>query len=173
MQHEILLNDSDSTILVHGINYDDIVGELYPHEAFCWIGGEGSVNAINFLGPDGNYSFGYIYDGTTAGITDYPYGTEQIYDSFNDYYTFIMRRTMDVFDANGDYWGQVAGGCRVACMTNMAGDSNTYLKGINFVENTAGEWIAVITDDDHKYGYVDTGLRSGSSPTSIALYGSW
>lgn len=171
MQNKICINNSDSSILVYG--YNDIVGELYPREAFCWTGGEGSVNGINFLDPNGNYIDGTIYTESFCDITDYPYG-EVKFDTYNyALYTFIMQRTMNIYNANGDYWGRVAAGCLVACETAMAGDNMTYLKGINWVQNTSGEWIQVITDDNRQYGYVDTGLRSGSSPSSIALYGCW
>jgi hypothetical protein len=40
------------------------------------------------------------------------------------------------------------------------------------VENTSGKWVKV-TGDGKNYGFVDTGLKSGSSPTSIAMYGKW
>jgi hypothetical protein len=60
----------------------------------------------------------------------------------------------------------------VAYRTDLAGQTHLYLKGINYVENTSGQWIQV-TGGGADYGFVDTGLQSSSSWSGIAMYGSW
>ena len=60
----------------------------------------------------------------------------------------------------------------VACLDACAGQTKQWTKQIHYVENTSGKWVKV-TGDGKNYGFVDTGLKSGSSPTSIAMYGKW
>lgn len=104
--------------------------------------------------------------------TDYPYESNVEIDG-QRYYTFIMRRTMNVYDRNGNYWGRVAGNCRVACRTALAGDSHPNWKAINKVERTDGVWINIDDDDLDKYGFVDIGLGYASGYGAIPFYGSW
>ena len=90
---------------------------------------------------------------TLTPCTEYPYGTVVINNT--KYYTFIMRSTKNVYTVANTYWGKVAGGCRVACLTSLAGQEHQWYKGVNYVENTSGNWVQV-TGDGKDYGFVDT-----------------
>lgn len=172
MNKYLCINKSGESIPVY--DYDgNQIGEIYSDEAYISLGGEGGLWYIDFLSNSG-FKSGEVHNAPDAFFiycTDYPYGEEQIDGS--NYYTFYMRSSKSVYDANGAYWGKVAANQRVACMTALCGDSKHYLKAINYVERTDGTWVRVITDDDHKYGYVDTGIRSASGWDKIAFYGSW
>lgn len=179
MDTQIYINMSGYSVSVR--DYDgNVIGSLYNREAYSLIGGEGSFNCIGFLGPEGVYIYGYINEvdnNVFTGVSAYPYGKQQFEDdSYNLFNFFLMRSDQEIYDANGTYWGSVAAGRLVACKESLGdtgGNSMPWLKAINRVQNSNGEWIEIITDENRRYGYVDTGLRSGSSPTSIAMYGSW
>ncbi len=169
----IVINKSGVIVPVYNDDFKNVIGQLNQREAFALYGYEGDWYSISFLGPTGVFTAGMLKsppDSTLIDCTNHPYGTIKIGNI--SYYTFIMRTTKNIYTATNNYWGQVAGGRRVACKTGLAGQNYQWYKAINYVEKTTGEWVAV-TGDNVKYGFVDTGLRTGSSPTSIAMYGSW
>lgn len=170
----IVVNKSGVVVPVYGgEDWSKVVGQILLREAFAIYGYEGDLTSISFLGPNGTFISGILRspsEKATTNCTQYPYGTVVI--NKTKYYTFIMRSTKNVYTVGNTYWGQVAGGCRVACLTSLAGQEHQWYKGINYIESTTGSWVKV-TGDGEDYGFVDTGLRSGSSPTSIAMYGSW
>ena len=152
------------------------IGTINDREAYgynaLW-GGDHYFCNIAFRNSSGKLSGGFIIDppdNAMVHCTDYPYGTATI--NGKEYYTFLMRNSRSIYKTDGSLWGTVAANRRVACLTAMSGDSNPHWKGINYVENTSGEWIQV-TGNGSTYGFVDTGLDIGSGYNSIPMYGSW
>ena len=138
------------------------IGELMNREFFTVIGAEGSLVAIYFLGPSGQPLRGYL-NGS-------PYGTVSL--NGQNYVAFMMRQTMNLYNFNGQVVGSVAAGKRVLCKSSMASIDSPFLKAINFAEKRTGGWDSM-ADSTGAYGYVDTGLRTSSSTSGIALYGNW
>lgn len=166
------------------------IGSIGNREAFSFVedwGGDGVFNCIQFLNSSGQLSYGWLsnrYENGNAILansdwnnvftecTDYPYGYVTI--DGKTYKTFKFRRAEEVYTPSGDNWGAVASGCRVACQTALAGSSHPSWKGINYVErSTDGAWIKVTSQSGEEYGYVDTGLNTGSGPSTISMYGTW
>ena len=137
-------------------------------------GGDGFF--ISFLSSSGGLALGALVNPPNSALTEctaYPYEPAVSIDNDSyPYKTFIIRNGARVYTAGGSNWGSVAAGRRVACKTAMAGDTKFYLKGINYVEKSDGTWVKV-TGDGVSYGFVDTGLRSGSAYSKINMYGSW
>ncbi len=149
------------------------IGELTQNEFFSKIGSEGSQVAIYFLGPNGKALEGLLISppkSTVTSIEQYPYGTAKI--DGTTYKTYYMRETKNLYDINGSVIGSVAAGKRVACLTGLGGNSKPYLKAINYAAKRAGGWENM-SNNGYSYGFVDTGLRTSSSKSGIALYGSW
>lgn len=177
MSNSFLINKSGSSVPV----YEDPdgtkkIGTINNREAFGYNrdwGGDDVISSIVFLNSSGKLNYGYLIDPPAKVMTpctDYPYGTATI--NGTKYITFIMRKSRTVYTAKGNIWGTVAANRRVACKTALAGSSNPHWKGINYVENTSGQWVKV-TGDSVEYGFVDTGLGVASGYTSIPFYGSW
>ncbi len=175
MSKEFCVNKSGLNIPVYNDSPDPItqIGKLYNRESFVFVGSEGGHYYIRFLNSSGVLTEGLLIDpvnNVLSSCTDYPYGTMTI--GITNYYTFIMRREANVYTAAGDYWGKVAANRRVACRSALAGDNHYDWKAINYVESSSGEWVPV-TGAGVEYGFVDTGLASGSSYSDINMYGSW
>lgn len=171
-----MVNMSGKTVQVHGgENWNEVVGYLYPREAFSRYGVEGDWTSITFLGPDGKLTEGMLKGVEDFNVlsfcTDYPYSIEQI-DSEGPYYVFKMRTTQSIYNAAGTKIGSVAAGKKVACKNAVAGQNYQWLKLIDRYQDANGVWQ---TPDKtgKKYGFVDTGLRTGSGYSKIAMYGSW
>lgn len=157
------------------------IGTIYNREAFGYDsdwGGDGVFNHIVFRNSNGQVVGGFLepeyvenhYDVLTD-CTDYPYGTVTIGGTV--YKTFKFRRQETVYKADGSVWGAVAANMRVACLSALSGGSNPHWKAINYVERSSdGAWIQV-TGAGYNYGFVNTGLEDGSTPTTISMYGSW
>lgn len=166
------------------------IGTIGNREAFGFdaeAGGDGVFNCITFLNSSGQLVRGWLTNcdengndilsggdwvNVFAACTDYPYGTINI--NGTTYKTFKFRRTEEIYTPSGDRWGSVAAECCVACLTALAGSSNSTLKGINYVERSYdGAWIQVTSPSGETYGFVDTGLNTGSGPSTISMYGTW
>ena len=170
------INKTGRTVQVNDVDRGN-VGALNNRESYALYGTEGSLQGITFLGPNGGLVSAHI-DADAAGIEnyhtclDYPYGTEIIDDVL--YSTFIMRKSMPIYKRDGSRWGTVAANMLVATDTATVGDSHPNWKEIKYVQKSpTREWIKVESDSTHKYGFVDTGLASGSGYSKIAFYGSW
>lgn len=178
------VNKSGQKVPVYDAYYTTQIGVLYPREAFGWDanwGGEGVFCRIVFLNSQGKLQVGFLknaidYNGLPAPVGVYPY--DRVYIDGNWYVTFKFRRTENVYTADGNYWGQVAAGMRVAClddgfMNSLSGDTHPEWKAINYVERSTDKaWIKV-SGAGKNYGFVDTGLSKGSMPDTISMYGSW
>lgn len=167
------INKSGSSIPVYSdMTFKTKVGTLGNREAYVLKGLEGDPY-ICFRGPDLKLRDGFIKSGITnslASLTNYPYGTVTI-DGVK-YKTYLMRRTMNVYTAKANYWGQVAGGMLVATNSNWCGNTHPSWKSVDYVKSTAGRWVKV-DGDGYDHGFVDFDLGNGSMPSNIALYGSW
>jgi len=105
----------------------------------------------------------------TANIT-FASGGQTYTQTFD---TYIMRRSMSVYTAAGNRWGTVAANVLVAADDAVVGDSHPTWKKIYFVQQSPNlNWVKV-DGDGYNYGFVDTGLSSTSSYSSIPFYGSW
>lgn len=152
------------------------IGSILNREAFGYDrnwGGDDYYFRIIFLASNGSLSEGFLIDpplNALASCSDYPYGTATI--GGKTYKTFIMRRTQPVYTAGGSRWGAVAANCRVAFLSDAAGDSHPDWKRIEQVESSKGGWVP-IEADRATYGFVDTGLSVASGYSKIPMYGSW
>lgn len=174
------INNSGKTYAVHDSeNGNAKVGDLYPREAFIIYGSEGCYTSICFLGPNGGLKT-VIIDTDQYPLPTYCYNTDKPYGSATittgnkpgTYKTFYMRRSKNIYKADGTSWGTVAAGCLVATNNKNVGSSHPDWKEITYVRNTSGVWVQVDAGVNN-YGFVDTGLSSASGYNSIAFYGSW
>lgn len=177
MSNYFCVNKSGKAVPVYSdTDKSNQIGKINNREAFGYNrnwGGDDYFCNIVFRNSSGSLSGGFIVDpptGCMSNCTDYPYGTEKI--NGTTYYTFKFRNSAKVYKASGNSWGSVAANCRVACLSSMAGDSHPEWKGINYVESSKGGWVEV-SGDGYTYGFVDAGLSTGSSYSSIPMYGSW
>ncbi len=179
MDNTFCINKSGLVVPVYSYNSStgslDEIGKIYNREAFALLGYEGDSHYIKFLNSDGEFVDGMLQnppDDAVVGCHFYPYG--QHTEGITTYITFVMRNEANVYNAAGDYWGKVAAGKRVACLTSLAGDEHPEWKAINLVEpSSGGDVWTPVTGAGKNYGFVDTGLRSGSSYSKINMYGSW
>lgn len=169
------INKSGQTYPVYDTQRGHI-GDIYDREAYILYGMEGSMYNIIFLSPTG-FTSAMIQTGShpmpkgfETWCTDYPYRTEKI--DGKTYKTFYMRRTMPIYTADAAYWGSVAAGMRVATNNNTVGETHNDWKQIDYVLRTDGKWIKV-DGAGYDYGFVDTGITTGSGYNSIDFYGSW
>jgi len=186
MDFHMGINLSGVTVPVFGgwprSDRGSVIGHLYNREAFCWHDTEDGT-LVYFRNGAGKVVPGYYYhedansnllnadiEKVFTDCTDRPYGTVRIGNE--TFYTFKLRRNEEVYTVAGTRWGTVAAGRRVACRTDMMDEWNPDRKGINYVESSDGQWVKV-TGDGYNYGFVDTGLEKGATPTTISMYGSW
>lgn len=148
------------------------VGTINDREAFIYLGGE-SCQLIDFLSPSGFIRANLGIDGEDIicdYCTSYPYG-EEVIDGVT-YGIYKMRKSKNIYKADGSYWGKVAAGMFVATNSSKVGETHTTWKLINYVKNTSGQWIKV-TGAGYNHGFVDTGLDTSSGYGTVAFYGSW
>ncbi len=195
MSNEFSVNKSGRTVPVWdrtgwpNFEGSQRIGSILNNEAFGadydW-GGDGVFIRIVFRNSSGQPTYGWLVNkdengnqilsdsewaNLFTGCASYPYGTVNINGAI--YKTFKFRRSEPVYTAGLNSWGNVASGKRVACLSSLSSSSYANLKGINYVERSSdGAWIQV-TGDGYNYGFVNTGLEDGSSPTTISMYGTW
>ncbi len=185
-ENTFCINKSGRTVTVYSdTNKTRVVGEIYNREAYgynrIW-GGDGYFCSILFLGPNGTLTTGFVIDPPSDFLTpcsEYPAGT--CVHNGTTYLYFTMKKTRNVYDRDGNYWGRVAAGCRVLTKNSSSGTSNPHYKEITYVQHTSGNYVPFTYEKTvngqtvtvQGVGFVDTGLSSGSSPSSISMYGSW
>lgn len=165
------INSTDKTFSIK--DYFDptqTIGKLYPKE-FC-IRNYEDASYLAFLSTDGTIKPGLIYDSDIkyTQISNLPYSREYIEGA--EYLIYEMRRTMNVYYANGDKWGSVAAGMYVATDSCTPGDDHPDWMKIKYVKRTDGEWIKV-NGNGYEHGFVDTGFKIASGHDSIPLHGNW
>ena len=173
-----MVNMSGQKVTVWGGKYfDEVVGHLNPREAFSRYGFEGGWTSISFLGPNGTFIDGMlkdVADSVLTPCTNHPYSIEEI--GGTEYYVFIMRSDKGLYDPQGNQIGTVKAGKKVACLNATAGQNNQWLKLVKKYQNSSGVWKTAnsgAAEEKDRYGFVDTGLRTGSGYSKIAMYGSW
>jgi len=192
MTNWFCINKSGSSIPVWdrpgfpSIEHSVQIGTIYNNEAFGYDwdwGGDGVFNHIVFRNGSGNVAGGFVIDNVVGNVnqplpsgwatdcTDYKYGTVTI--GGTTYKTFKFRRSETIYTPSATSWGSVAANMRVACLSSTSGSSNPHWKLINYVERSSdGAWIQV-SGAGHTYGFVNTGLEDGSTPSTISMYGTW
>lgn len=169
-----MVNMSGNNVTVYSPqDWTTVVGYLYPREAFSRYGYEGGITSITFLGPNGSIIQGVLKNVATSVLTpctNYPYATRTI--GGVEYYVFTMRSTKGLFDKDGNQIGTVAAGKQVACKNAKAGQDYQWLKLVDKYQDSSGTWQTPDASGAG-YGFVDTGLRTGSGHSNIAMYGSW
>lgn len=178
----LVINKGGNYPIYDGYQNYKKVGTLYNREAFIAIGGEEFEN-IMFLSSDGKLRTAgvdtYRYPFPTDGYnycTDYPYSIENI--NGVNYYIFKMRRTMNVYKSDSNYWGKVAAGMYIATHSSTTGESHKDWLIADYIKDTNGSWVRIdekttSNPNGKNYGFVDTGLSIASGYSSIPLYGSW
>lgn len=180
------INKTNSVYKIYDIMKNNaLVGKINPRESYVIQGGEGDILTINFLDANGKFQIAAIDNynhplpgnnaeyGYPTGSTclSYPRGTAQMKDGIV-YKTFIMRSSQIIYKGDGTKWGSVAAGCLVATNSFAVGESYPNRKLINYVQRSDGQWFKV-EGAGYGHGFVDTGIRSASSYSKIAFYGSW
>ena len=161
------VNRGNSTIKVTDDDGNQI-GRIYPNEVCTRWGGE-EYYLVNFLASDGQ-----IKNGTT--VTDPNFNNLKYFTDGSGYnvsgapapYVYKMRRTMNVYRADGSYWGRVAGGMYIATDEPCCGDTHRDWMQVNYVQSTRGDWVKV-EGAGYGHGFVDTGLGRASGYNSWAI----
>ena len=133
-------------------------------------GGDGAFNHVKFLDSSGNFKWGYLNfppDGWSTSCISWPY-KYNVLISGTKYSTFTLRKACDVYYPSGKYWKTIPAGRQVATNNDTMGQNYPYLKSIDYYQGDSG-WERVCEN----YGFVDTGIRSGSRYDKIAFYGGW
>lgn len=178
MSNYFAINKSGKKVPIHADadRNSQVIGHLLLREAcgYDWDwGGDGVFCHVRFLSASGGLAWGFVIDPPTKALapcTDYPYGTATIEGV--SYKTFKLRKEVALYDKSGDRIGSVGSGLRVACKTALSGGAHPNWKAVNYVEKSSGGWKK-ITGDGVNYGFIATGLVSGSGPDNIAMYGTW
>lgn len=177
MNNLLTINKEGATIPVYDVDTDSRqIGYLNDREAFVMYDSNGSNRLyIYFLDGSGNFVRGAIReDGAVsynlAGCTMYPAAKQYI--EGNEYYLFKMRRSMPVYCSDASRWGTVAANCYVATDRHICGATHPDWLFIKYVQSSSGTWVRAGYAADG-YGFVDTGIKTNSLYTGIALYGSW
>lgn len=170
---EFCYNSSGKSYPVYDID-KGLVGTLYNRESYILYGGEGCLDGIYFLGPEG-----YLKQATIntaehpieyTNCTDKPYG-RVIIDGVN-YYTFIMRKSKKIYKGDGTLWGTIGANKLVATNNPTVGSNHIDWKEISYMQDSNNTWIKV-TGAGYNHGFVDTGIATASGHTVIPFYGSW
>lgn len=177
MNNLLYINKNGTTILVYDINNESRqIGYLNDREAFVMYDSNGSNRLyIYFLDGSGNFVRGVIKE---EGMTNYnlkfytEYPVKKEYIEGNQYLLFKMRKSMPVYYADANRWGTVAANCYVATDRNICGATHPDWAYIKYVQSSSGEWVRVGYEADG-YGFVDTGIKTNSLYTGMALYGTW
>ena len=173
MSNLFCINKTGASLSVYsGMDFKTKVGTIGNREAFVLMGYE-TYPYINFRGPNLKLRDGFLkvnFDFVSNGLQKFHYGSATI--NGKKYNTFLMKRTMNVYTAAGNYWGKVAGGMLVATNSDVCGYTHSTWKAVDYVKSTAGKWVKV-DGDGYDHGFVDFDLGNGSMPSNIALYGSW
>lgn len=152
------------------------IGTIYNREAFGYNrnwGGDDYFCNIVFRNSSGNLQRGFLINPPSGGLsycTSYPYGTVNI--NGTTYTKFYMRRTQNIYSPSAAFWGNVSVGKCVACLDSVSGDSHPEWKKIYYVQNSSGNWVRV-SGTGYTYGFLDTGLSTGSLYSEIPMYGNW
>lgn len=175
MSNLLMINKHGSNIPVYDINNDSRqIGYLNNREAFVQYSTNGSNRLyIYFLDGSGNFTKGVIKedaDNNLSFYTEYPIKKDLIEQ--NPYLFFKMRKSMPVYYSDGRRWGTVAANCYVATDRNLCGSSHPDWAYIKYVQSSSGGWVNVGYTSDG-YGFVDTGIRTNSLASGMALYGTW
>ena len=175
MANRLFINKSGQTLTVRTTTSDTsaIVGYIYDREAYVYdsdAGGDGAFNHVKFLDASGNFKWGYLNfppDGWSTSCISWPY-KYNVLISGTKYSTFTLRKACDVYYPSGKYWKTIPAGRQVATNNDTMGQNYPYLKSIDYYQGDSG-WERVCGN----YGFVDTGIRSGSRYNKIAFYGGW
>ncbi len=163
-----------------------VVGAIYNREAFVYNegwGGDLYLFAIYFLNASNQWATGFLVDPPVNGVMDcYDYPNQSVSGPNSSCKPFVMRSTKTIYMANLNNDGSfapyvtVSAGQYVASYNSTNGDNFPYLKEIHYYRTASGTWIPTNYTQNgvsYNYGYIDTGIRSGSGYSNIALYGSW
>ena len=178
MNNRLMINDHGSKIPVYDINNESRqIGYLNQRETFVMYDTNGSNRLyIYFLDGSGNFVKVVIKDDvgyTTKFYTESPYTTRvDDKDANKKYMVFKMRKSMPVYYSDARRWGTVAANCCVDTDRDLCGSTHPDWLYIKHVQSSSGEWVpAGYTSDG--YAFVDTGIRSNSLASGIALGGAW
>lgn len=175
MSNLLMINKHGSNIPVYDINNDSRqIDYLNNREAFVMYSTNGSNRLyIYFLDGSGNFTKGVIKEDADYNLsfyTEYPIKKEYI--ERNQYMLFKMRKSMPVYYSDGRRWGTVAANCYVATDRNLCASSHPDWAYIKYVQSSSGDWVKAGYASDG-YGFVDTGIRTNSLASGMALYGTW
>lgn len=176
---DFMINDTNQTYNIYDEDHGgQLVGRLYPREAYVTYGTEGPFVGIVFRNSSGQLVGANVNDDDhplpgypNSTCLQYPYGTVTI--NGVTYKTFKIRATKTVYKGDGTVWGSVAANRLVATNSSKVGSNHNDWKLINYVQSTSGQWVKV-QGAGYNHGFVDTGLATnGSGYNSIKFYGSW
>ncbi|GMA49299.1 hypothetical protein GCM10025857_06560 [Alicyclobacillus contaminans] len=171
-----------------------VVGTLNPGEAFVnyttnkWSVHPGSTTVNVYDSPqifkDNGISYVYVgilHNGTfpvngyiaatdSLAAIDYCFYTIDFVGSqfpTQTYYVFQTQKALDVFDQAGNYKWTMQSGTYFATPTGAPGDTYKYLM-IAYAYLEDNKWWSLI-DPPGTYGFIDTGVRQGSSCTAWGI----
>lgn len=169
MANYMYLNLSGAPLEVYGtLPIASKVGDIENNEVYV-VSKETSSAYHVYFSKDGKLQSGQIKkelaSSAMKNITERPYARKVI--NGTSYFVYRIRKDSNLYDSAANYTGYVKAGMFVACADGLAGTSYPYLKHISYVMTSKGNKWQV------NEGFVDTGLRSSGSPSSINMYGNW
>lgn len=183
------INTSGSAVPVYSSNaMTTQIGTIYTYECFAWVGtwaGSDAYypNAVEeiYFKSGSSVTHGYILNtgtGVTTSFLNYSFGnvTMNIGSSSQTFKTFKTRKALSYYNASGTLIGTCVSGARIATSDTVPGTSKPECMAAMFLETGVGTnvWKLVNgTGDTITYGFIDTGLSSGSLSTAIGVYGNW
>ncbi|WDF02760.1 hypothetical protein [Shouchella hunanensis] len=173
----ICINRSGRQVPVYRAFSTTRIGTIFPNELFSYSGYDGRYSHFFFRNASGQWVSGanenvprnFLSNAYSAGFRR---STVTLGGTL--YNVFDVRRTANVYRVDGSRWGSVAAGQKIATTGSPpSGNSLTWTTRVNYVRSTSGSWVRVSSGTNTHYGFVDTGIRSGSMPSSIGIYGNW
>ena len=156
------VNKTGNNMLVYDPASSLQIGTLNVGETAYTI----SHNTIRFLTSNGQLQIGRIDD-----CDDLTNWLAAPYYNIDGKAWFRARYDMDVYDANGNYWGQVKAGEFVWTDNAVCKESNKDWLLIKGVRNQLTKEWEIPTGG---FGYVNTGFCThGSGRNYIGIYGNW
>lgn len=159
------------------------IGEIKKYDCFAmlstWNGSHvyypNRLDEVYFRNPStGITQIGFImYDNDED--MEVPYLTLSFGNTTFDgtaYKTFKTRKALSFYDSNANWKGTCVSGARIATNDTEPGNSYRYLMRAMFYETGVGTnvWKA-ISGTANQYGFIDTGIQSGGTTSTIGVYG--
>lgn len=177
------INKSGKAVKVYSDNsFKTQIGTIYANECFAfierWAGSHvyypSALDYIRFLSSNGLKTGAVMNDGDGFETSFLNYSFGNVTNSGVTYKSLKTRKALNYYDAAGNRKGTCVSGARVLTNDTTPGQSNPHYMRAMYVETgvNTNRWIA-ISGKSGTYGFIDSGLGSGSDASKIGIYGNW